>query len=229
MKVIAFFLCILFLASCSNQDQSNTSVDKQEALKLEQNVKHLYAQIGFENKNIELGKIVSFDNNQILYFINQGDTTLVINEVYTESDRIEVYGYSYEVAPGEQGRIRLKISPSLEHKNYSDYLYIRTNSNQTPSLARLEINYEISNDLIIGGFFVEDNDRINVRMFPSLEATVIFGLEKGDNISCIGAMHKDYVEDFDSDLWYYVEYKGRKGWVLSALTDFKQQEAIAMK
>lgn len=228
MKVAAFFLCILLVASCKNQQESAAEEQNSAVVQIKQPSEDLYAQIGFKDSTIQLGKVVSFDNNQIIYFTNEGNNHLIIEEVYTQTDRIEVFGFTYEIAPGEQGKIRIRIDEGLEHQGYSDSIFIRANSGNSPSLARLEINYELSNNLVIGGIFIEEKDRINVRMFPSLEASVIFGLEKGDEITCIGAMRKEYVEDFDSDLWYYVNYKGRKGWVLSALTDFKQQEVIAM-
>jgi len=229
MKLSAFFLCILLLASCKNQMDSEKVEDTTSIEQVDNQKVNLYAQIGFENKRIELGKIVSFENNHVIHFTNEGDTTLVLNDVYTESKRIEIHGFTYEVGPGEQGKIRLKIDSNLDLQQYNDFIFIKSNNNDTPSLARLEINYELSNDLVVGGIFVEDGDRINVRMFPSLDATVIFGLEKGDYVTCIGAMQKDYVEDFDSNLWYYVDYNGRKGWILSVLTDFRKQEVVAMK
>lgn len=223
MKLAAFFLCILFFASCKNQLDSDHMVDVNMP-EIENTVTSVSAQIGFENRKIELGKIVSFNNNHIIYFTNEGDTTLILNDVFTESDRVEVFGFTYEITPGAQGKIRLKIDPKLDHQSYSDYLFIRTNSNNTSSLNRLELHYELSNDLVIGGLFVDVLDRINVRMFPSLDATVLFGLEKGDYVKCIGSMRKDYVQDFDSDLWYYIDYNGRKGWVLSALTEFEEKK-----
>lgn len=229
MKLAAFFLCILLLASCKNENEKVQDVNPMITTKSTPSAVNLYAQIGFENRVIELGKIVSFENNHVIHFTNEGDTTLVIHDVYAESDRIEIHGFTYEIKPGEQGKIRLKIDSDLDLQSYSDYIFINSNNKNTPSLARLEINYELSNDLVVGGVFVEEGDRINVRMFPALDATVIFGLEKGDQVNCIGAMRKEYVEDFDSDLWYYVSYNGRKGWILSALTDFKKEEIVAMK
>jgi uncharacterized protein YgiM (DUF1202 family) len=228
MKVTAFFLCVILLASCKKTNNPDKIGGKLNTELINNSDDLSYAQIGFKNRFIDLGKIVPFDNNQILHFTNEGDTTLIINEVYAENEHFEVFGFTYEVAPGGEGKIRLRINPSLEVKSYTDFIFIKTNTNNTSSLARLTIKYELSDDLIIGGSFVEEGDRINVRMFPSLDATVLFGLEKGDEVKCIGAMHKDYVEEFDADLWYYVDYKGRKGWVLSVLTDFNTTGVVAM-
>ncbi len=227
MKVLAFFLCIVVLASCTNESKNKEEKTKTEASYMEKDTSSLFTRIGLEDAKVDLGKLVSFNNSQEIRFTNNSHSRLIINEVYTESDRVKVYGFTFEIEPGEQGTIRLKIDQNLDQEAFSDYLFIRTNDEQ--SLARLRIDYELSDSLVAGGFYVEDNDRINVRMFPSLDATVLFGLNKGDEITCIGAMKKDYVEAFDSDLWYYVDYNGRKGWILSALTDFKTTEIVAMK
>ncbi len=227
MKVLAFFLCIVILASCTNESKNKEEKTKTEASYMEEDTSSLFTRIGLEDAKVDLGKLVSFNNSQEIRFTNNSHSRLIINEVYTESDRVKVYGFTFEIEPGEQGTIRLKIDQNLNQEAFSDYLFIRTNDEQ--SLARLRIDYELSDSLVVGGFYVEDNDRINVRMFPSLDATVLFGLNKGDEITCIGAMKKDYVEAFDSDLWYYVDYNGRKGWILSALTDFKTTEIVAMK
>ncbi len=231
MKITSFIICLLFLVSCKKQVTSDQQVNLIAKPFSNEKDNPLYAQIGFENRILDLGKIVSFDNNPIIHFTNEGDTTLIINEVYTLNDRLEVLGFTFEIAPGEEGKIRLRIDKDIEHQAYSDYIFVRTNNNNNnkPSLARLELKYELSDNLEIGGEFVEEGDRINVRMFPSLEATVLFGLETGDSVTCTGAMHKDYVADFDSDLWYYVDYNGRKGWVLSTLTKFKKTKTVALK
>lgn len=227
MKLAAFlFGLILVIFSCSSEN--DTQSNQISTTSISETPDKLFAQIGFEDKVIDLGKLVTFEKTHIIRFTNEGDTTLVLEDVYTNNDLIEVYSFTYEIEPGDQGKIRVKVNSDLAQEAYTDFLFIKSNNNNTSSLARLELKFELSNDLVIGGYFIEEGDRVNVRMFPSLEATVLFGLEKGDSIECIGAMHKEYVDDFDSDLWYYVDYNGRKGWLLSALTEFKKEEVVAM-
>ena len=82
-------------------------------------------------------------------------------------------------------RHRLKLSKDIPEGIYTEALYLSSDHNPANEI-RFELKYEISNQLLVGGLFIEENDRVNVRMFPSLDATILFGLEQGDAITCVG-------------------------------------------
>ncbi len=228
MKFAAFFIGIaILLASCSNNESNlSNEVDFTEQLELTQQSR--FALISFDAPTINLGKMVSFDTEQTILFSNEGNETLLIDKIVAEQDGVEVRSFTYEIAPGETGRLRIKIDPDLAPQQYYVPLSIYSNSSLEADSSQLALEFELTNNLSVGGIYISENDRVNVRMFPSLDATVLFGLEKGDAITCVGAMHKEYVEAFDSDLWFYVDYNGRKGWLLSALTTFEESETMAV-
>lgn len=228
MKVAAFFIGIaIVLASCSNNEPELT-YEPTFTKQLEQNEGTRFALISFDASMIDLGKMVSFDTEKTILFSNEGNETLLIDKIEAAQDGVEVRSFTYEIPPGETGRLRIKVDPDLPPQKYLVPLKIYSNSSIELDSSQLELRFELTNQLSVGGIYISQNDRVNVRMFPSLDATVLFGLEKGDAITCVGAMHKEYVEAFDSDLWFYVDYNGRKGWLLSALTTFEEAETMAV-
>lgn len=224
MKLTAFLiLSLLAFVSCKNQPDQFSEAKATMVSLVEKPA--LEYRMGFDDRTIKLGKVVPYLNSHTVYFTNHSDSPLYIDDVFSKSEHIDIHSFTYEIAPGAQGKIKFRIDHTVEKETYSDFLYVLENSVEPSEPLILELDYEFTEELVIGGQFVEDGDRINVRMFPNLEATVLFGLDPGDEVICKGAMFRDYVEQFDSNLWYYVEYKGRKGWVLSVLTDIKQLES----
>jgi hypothetical protein len=227
MKVAVFFIGIaIVLASCSNEEP-NITYEPSFTEQLEQNESTRFALLRFDAQIIDLGKMVTFDTEKTILFSNEGNEPLLIDKIVAEQDGVEIRSFTYEIMPGETGRLRIKVDPDLPQQQYLVPLTIYSNSSLESNSSQLELKFELTNQLSVGGIFISENDRVNVRMFPSTEATVLFGLNKGDAVTCVGAMHKEYVEAFDSDLWFYVDYNGRKGWILSALTSFEASETMA--
>lgn len=66
--------------------------------------------------------------------------------------------------------------------------------------------------------WVSTGDRVNVRNYFSLQATVNFILDKGDEVEVLQKSRKQqYVDGYGTDYWYKINFAGKEGWVFGKL------------
>ena len=174
-----------------------------------------------KESNHDLGSI-DFGTEQVYHFefMNHGPATLVIEEIFAKGDLASVISYTPRIEQGETGKIRVKFESGLEIGKFSEWFFIRSNSEGKKTLTRLEIKYELSEYLAIGGDNVGAQDKVNIRKLPRLDSPVVAQLERGDSCKILGDDIGDYVEKFDDSYWFKIDAEGQEGWVLSALTEF---------
>jgi len=175
----------------------------------------------FKNNFENFGE-VNFGEEYTHYFefTNNGNATLQIDEVFAGNTDSEVYSFSPTVEPGETGWIRVRFESELEIGKFTEYFFVRSNSENKKTLTRLKIQYELFEYLAIGGDNVATTDKVNIRKYPRLDSPIICQLEKGESCKILGDDMGDYVEKFDDSYWFKIESEGKVGWVLSALTEF---------
>lgn len=175
----------------------------------------------FKSNHKDFGE-VNFGEEYTHYFefINEGEATLLIEEVFAGNDESEVYSFSPRVESGETGWIRVRFESELEIGKFAEYFFVRSNTDGKKTLTRLKIEYELFEYLAIGGDNVGKLDKVNIREYPQLNSPIIYQLEQGESCKIVGDDIGDYVEKFDDSFWFKVENEGRVGWVLSALTEF---------
>jgi len=210
--VITMFLANPFFAAEQQSMKPVNIFPKGEFDKSEMVFKHHVQNFGEVNFGEEY--------THYFQFTNKGTSVLKINEVFAGSPTSEVYSFSPEVLPGDTGWVRVRFESSLEIGKHSEFFFVKSNTEGTNTLTRLQIKYELFEYLAIGGDNVELKDKVNIRMSPRLDSPIAFQLDRGESCRVMGDDIGDYVDKFDDSFWFKVENEGRIGWVLSALTEF---------
>ena len=135
-------------------------------------------------------------NSKIAFRINKNDSFIILNKSKNESTVIN-YGtdFWYEIKLNNLTGWVFGKFITLESKNN-----IGSNVNEG-SLLRINKNY------------------VNVRTEPNIfVGKVIFMLNHNDRVEVIAKTFKSYyIEGYGEDVWYYVKYKNRYGWVFGTL------------
>ena len=179
------------------------------------------AKLVIKENTLNFGE-VNFGEEYTHYFeiVNEGNAPLLIEDAFAGDENSEVYSYSPIIEPGESGWVRVKFESAIAIGKFSEFFFVRSNSEGKKTLTRLKVDYELFEYLAIGGDNVEATDKVNIRERPLLDSPIIYQLEKGESCKIIGDDIGDYVDKFDDSFWFKVESEGRVGWVLSALTEF---------
>lgn len=214
----AFFLILSLLTTFSFFAKEQPAMNYSN---IEIKGKPKTSKLVFANDFQNLGE-VNFGEEYTHYFefTNNGNATLLIEEVFAGNKNSEVYSFSPSVEPGETGWIRIRFESELQIGKFTEYFFVRSNSENKKTLTRLKIQYELFEYLAIGGDNVEASDKVNIRKHPRLDSQIICQMEKGESCKILGDDIGDYVEKFDDSYWFKIESDGKVGWVLSALTEF---------
>lgn len=179
------------------------------------------SKLTFINNTKDFGEVnFGEEYTHFFEFKNEGNATLIIEEAFAGNEKGEVFSFSPIIEPGETGFVRVKFESELAIGKFTEYFFVRSNSNGKKTLTRLKIQYELFEYLTIGGDNVEISDKINIRERPLLDSPIVCQLNKGDSCKILSDNIGDYVEKFDDSFWFKIENEGKVGWVLSSLTEF---------
>ncbi len=217
MKALILIVSMIVFNSTFAVEQPKMNYDNIE-IKGTENAK---AKLVIKENTLNFGE-VNFGEEYTHYFeiVNEGNAPLLIEAAFAGNENSEVYSFSPSIAPGESGWVRVRFESEISIGKFTEFFFVRSNSEGKKTLSRLKVEYELFEYLAIGGDNVEATDKVNIRERPLLNSPILFQLEKGESCKVLGDDIGDYVDKFDDSFWFKVESEGRVGWVLSALTEF---------
>lgn len=217
MRILILIVCLVLTNSIYALEQPAMDYDNIET----KGTETAKAKLVIKKNKLNFGEM-NFGEEYTHYFeiVNQGNAPLLIEDAFAGNENSEVYSFSPSIQPKESGWVRVKFESETSIGKFSEFFFVRSNSEGKKTLTRLKVDYELFEYLAIGGDNVEANDKINIRERPLLDSPIMYQLEKGESCKILGDDIGDYVDRFDDSFWFKVENEGRVGWVLSALTEF---------